>query len=52
MGQANRSATKIRPQAVEDGIFGRFSNFDKCTLKVASDVISGVAMEYVGVDVL
>ena len=33
------------------GIFGRFPNFDKCHSEVAGDVISGVAVEYVGMDV-
>ena len=50
-GQAKRRATQIRPKAVGSDIFGRFSNFDKCRLEVDGDVISGVAVEYVGVDV-
>ena len=33
------------------GIFGRFSNFKKCRLEVAGDVISSVAVDYVGMDV-
>ena len=41
MGQAKRRATQIRPKAVGGGIFGRSSNFDKCRLELAGDVISG-----------
>ena len=51
VGQVKRRATKIRPKAVGSGIFGRFPNFDKCPSEVAGDVISGVAVDYVGVDV-
>ena len=38
------SATQIQPKAAGGGIFGRFSNFDKCRLEVAGDVISGRLM--------
>ena len=38
---------EIRPKAVGCGIF---SNFDKCLLETAGDVISGVALGYVGMD--
>ena len=31
--------------------FGCFPNFDKCLSEVAGDVISGVAVELVGMDV-
>ena len=52
MGQVKRRATKIRPKTVESGIFGRFPNFDKCRSEVAGDVVSGVAIDHVGVDAL
>ena len=51
MKQAKRRATNIRPNAVAGGIFGRFVNFDKCRSEVAGDVISGLAVDYVGTDV-
>ena len=54
VGQAKRRTTKIRPKAVgsgESGIFGCFPNFDKCQSEVADDVMSGVAVHYVGMDV-
>ena len=51
MGQAKRRATKIRPKSVGSGIFGRFRNFYNCRSEVAGDVISGVAVDYVGMDV-
>ena len=38
-----RRLTKIRSKAVGSGIFGRFSNFDKCQ--------SDVVVDYVGTDV-
>ena len=41
VGQAKRRATQIRPKAIGGGIFGRLSNFRKCRLEVAGDVISG-----------
>ena len=43
---------EIRPKAVGGGIFGRFSNFDKCRLEVAGDVIPGEVVEYVSTDVV
>ena len=46
-----RRATKSRPKAVGSGILSRFLNFDKCRSEVAGDVISGVAVESVGMDV-
>ena len=46
----NRSR-EIRPEAVRDGIFDCFLNFDNCQPEIASDVISGMAIHYVGVDV-
>ena len=52
MGDAGKCrVTKIRPKAVGSGIFCRFPNFDKCRPEVAGDVISGVAVDYVGIDV-
>ena len=51
VGQAKRRATKIRLKAVGSGIIGRFPNIDKCRSEVAGDVISGVAVYYVGTDV-
>ena len=35
MGQSKRRATKIRPKAVGNGIFGRFANFDKFQSEIA-----------------
>ena len=45
VGQAKRRATKILHKAVGGGILGRSFNFDKCWLKVADDVIFGVAVD-------
>ena len=50
-GQAKRRATKIRPNAVRCGIYGRFLNFYKCRLEVVSGTISIVALECVGFNV-
>ena len=50
VGQAKRRATNLRPKAVAGGIFGRFANFDKYRPEVAGDVISGVAVDYIGMD--
>ena len=47
----SRRCTKIRPKAVGGGIFGRFSNFEKCRSEAADDIMSNVAVDYVGVDV-
>ena len=38
-------------RAVGNGIFGRFSNLNKCRLEAAGDVISGVVLDYVSMDV-
>ena len=46
----NRSG-EIRPKAVGCSIFGHFPNFDKCRPEIADDVISGMTLGYVGVDV-
>ena len=43
VGQAKRCATTIQPKAVVGGIFGHF---------FADDIISDVAIELVGMDVL
>ena len=51
VGQAKRIAAKIRPKAAGSDIFGRFPNLDKCRSAVAGDVISGEAVDYVGMDV-
>ena len=48
MRQAKRRAIKIRPKAVGSGIFSLFANFDKCRSEVAGDVMSGMAVDYVG----
>ena len=53
MRQAKRHATKIRPKpskAAFSVVF--FSNFDKYRPEVADDVISGVAVYQVGMDVM
>ena len=42
---------EIRPKDAGCGIFGLYSNFDKCRLEIAGDVIPGVALEHVGMDV-
>ena len=51
VGQAKRCATQIRSKAIRSGIFCSFANSDKCRSEVAGDVISGVAVDYVSVDV-
>ena len=38
-------------KAVGCGIFCRFSNLDKCRPEAAGDVISGMALDYVGMGV-
>ena len=52
MKQAKRRPTKIRSKAVGGSIFDRFSNFYKWRPEVADDVILGLAVDYVGLDVL
>ena len=49
--QAKRCATQILPKAVKGGISAGFSNSDQCRSEVADDVISGVALDYLGMDV-
>ena len=49
--QAKRRATKIRPKAVEAAFSAVYSNFEKSRPEEAGDVISGAALDYVGVDV-
>ena len=51
MGQVKRTTAKIRLKAVGSGIFGCFPNFDKCRLEVAGDVIFGVTVDFIGMDV-
>ena len=51
VGQAKRSAAKIRPKASRRGIFGHFPIFDNGRSEVAGDVLSGVAVHYVNMDV-
>ena len=51
VGQVKLGTTKVRPNAVGCGIFVRFSNINKCRSEVAGDVISGVAVDKVGMDV-
>ena len=48
VGQAKRRATKIRPKAIESTILGPFPNFDKCRSEIAGNIMSGVAVQYVG----
>ena len=48
--RSNHSGESL-PKAVACGIFGRSSNFDKCQPEVAGNVISGVAVDFVGSDV-
>ena len=43
--------SEIRAKAIGGGILDSFSNFDKCRSEVAGDVISSVAIEYVGMDI-
>ena len=38
-------------EAVGGGIFDRFLNFSTCQPEVISDVISGMAVQYFGMDV-
>ena len=52
MGQTKRRATKIRPKPQEVSFLAIFSNFKKCQLEVANDVISGLAAELVGLGAL
>ena len=47
VGAGKYSATKIWHKAIGGSIF----NFDKCRPKVADNVISGMALYYVGMDV-
>ena len=51
MGQVKRRAAKIWSKAARNGIFGRFAIFDKHRSEVAGDVTSGVAVDYVVMDV-
>ena len=51
LGLAKRRAINIRPKAVVGGLFGRFSNFDKCRPEEAGDIVSDAAAYYVSIDV-
>ena len=50
-GEGKTPPTKIRPKVVGSGIFCRFQNFDKCRSEAAGDAISGLYVDYVGMDV-
>ena len=45
------NSVKFRDPLATNGIFSRFPSFDKCRSEAASDVISGVAVDSVGMDV-
>ena len=49
-GRPREAPLKFDPKPRE-AQFCRFANFDKCRSEVPSDVISGVAVYYVGMDV-
>ena len=51
MGQAKRRDNKIRPKAPGNDTSAVFSNFQKCQPEVDEDVISGLAVDYVGMNV-
>ena len=46
----NRSG-EIKPKAIGCGILAVFFNLDNCRPEVAGDVVSGVALDHVGMDV-
>ena len=50
-GQAKGCATKLRHIAIGGGIFDRTFNFDQSQSTEADDIISGVAIDWIGVDV-
>ena len=52
MDQEKSRAIKIRSKAVGGGILVRFSNFDKCRPEEAADVVSGMALDQVGMNVV
>ena len=45
-----KCSREVSPVVVEGGIFDRFVNFDNYQAEVALDVISGLAIQYVGMD--
>ena len=51
LDQAKRHATKIRPKGCRRWNFGCLLNSDNCQPEVASDVISGAALDQVRMDV-
>ena len=51
VGQEKHLATKIRSTAAGIGIFGRFSNFDKCRSEVARDVMAALAAPCVSMNI-
>ena len=50
-GRQNSAPLKFDPKPSEAAFWTVFSNFDKCQLEVAGNVISGVAVELIGMDV-
>ena len=50
-GRKNAPPLKFDPKPQEEAFSAVYSNFSKCQPKVAGEVISGKAVEYVGIDV-
>ena len=51
VGQAKRSVTEFNPKTQEAAFSTVVSNFDKCQMEVASDVISDLAVDHIAMDV-
>ena len=51
VGPGKKPCHKFDRKPSEVAFSAAFSSFDKCRLEVASDVISGVAVQLVGLDV-
>ena len=51
MGSQNAAPLKFDPKPSEAAFSAIFSNFDKCRPKAAGDVVSGAAVDYVGMHV-
>ena len=51
MGQANRGATNIRPDAVGGRICGIFATVFECRLDVADNVVFGGTLDHFGLEV-
>ena len=53
IGRARQNAVpqKFDPKPSEVALLAVFPNFDKCRPEVAGDVVSGVAVDWVGLDV-